>query len=330
MKNIRMRFKRLSILKIFVSKAEIKHTSNKAAITIYIYNRQKNYYLNKLNNIFLLNKLKKRIEIVEEQSLKISELINKEKTLINCPIILQDTIQIYEDQRYKDFIIKSLEKEILTIYISQLLDFNKSKFEDTYLLKLNNIITKMYDKNIEFNIVHLKYIYLNSDILTQSIILKLKRRKNYILKVLKTFFKMIKLLPLNKVISTRHIEKDLTKKIYDNIKISNIYFNDKLDYTLFKNFSLFKEKFLNIENLILSFLKYKYINGLRLEARGRLSKRRTASKSVFKLKYKGSLKNIDSSYKSLSTVILRGHLKSNIQYTKLSSKTRNGSFGIKG
>src|SRR5436305_3503102 len=325
-----MRFRKISILKIFVSKAEVKHTNTKAIITIYVYNRQKIYLINKLNNIFILNKLNERIKLIEKQNIKILEQIKEEKKFINCPLLVQDTIKIYEDQRYKDFILKSLEKEILTIYIKQLLYFNKSKFEDTYLLKLNNIIKKIYNKKIEFNIIHLKYIYLNSDILTESIILKLKRRKNYILKVLKKLFKIIKLLPLNKVISTRHIEKDLTKKIYDNIKISNIYFNDKLDYTLFKNFSLFKEKFLNIENLILSFLKYKYINGLRLEARGRLSKRRTASKSVFKLKYKGSLKNIDSSYKRFSTVISRGHIKSNIQFTKLNSKTRNGSFGIKG
>jgi hypothetical protein len=28
--------------------------------------------------------------------------------------------------------------------------------------------------------------------------------------------------------------------------------------------------------------------------------------------------------------MLRGHVKSNIQYTNLSSKTRNGAFGLKG
>jgi hypothetical protein len=28
--------------------------------------------------------------------------------------------------------------------------------------------------------------------------------------------------------------------------------------------------------------------------------------------------------------MLRGHQKSNIQYTKINSKTRNGSFGLKG
>ena len=327
--NVHIRFKRLSNLKIFVSKAEIKHTNAKATITIYIYNRQKVYLINKINNILILNKLIEMIKLIEEQNIKISEQIKKEKNLINCPIILQDTIKIYEDQRYRDFILKSLEKKIFTIYIKQLLHFNKSKFEDTYLFKLNNIIRKIYEKNIDFNIVHLKYIHLNSDILTQSIILKLKRKKNYVLKVLKKLFKFIKISPLNKVILIRYIENDLMNKIYNSINIYNKNYNDNLNQTLFSLFSL-KNKKMNLESLILNSIKHKYINGIRLEAKGRLSKRRTASKSVFKLKYKGSLKNIDSSYKGISTIILRGHIKSNIQYTKLNSKTHNGSFGIKG
>ena len=70
--NTRVRFKRLSILKIFVSKAEIKHTNTKAIITIYVYNRQKIYFYNKINNILLLNKLKEKIKLVEEQNIKIS------------------------------------------------------------------------------------------------------------------------------------------------------------------------------------------------------------------------------------------------------------------
>jgi len=86
----------------------------------------------------------------------------------------------------------------------------------------------------------------------------------------------------------------------------------------------------SLQENILNSTKHKNIYGVRLEAQGRLSRRLTASRSVFKLKYKGSLKNIDSSYKNLSSVMLRGNTKSNIQLTKISSKTRNGSFGLKG
>ena len=131
---------------------------------------------------------------------------------------------------------------------------------------------------------------------------------------------------LNKITLTNFIGIKLKKNFIKNVNFFNKNYKDNINKTLFNVFLLKKDKL----NLVLNSLKYKYINGLRLEAKGRLSKRRIASKSIFKFKYKGSLKNIDSSYKGLSTVILRGHLKPNIQYTKLNSKTRNGSFGIKG
>lgn len=85
-----------------------------------------------------------------------------------------------------------------------------------------------------------------------------------------------------------------------------------------------------LRNIIINNLKYKHTTGFRLEAKGRLSRRYTASRSVFKLKYKGNLLNLDSSFRGISSIILKGNLKSNIQYTNLKSKTRIGSFGIKG
>jgi hypothetical protein len=84
------------------------------------------------------------------------------------------------------------------------------------------------------------------------------------------------------------------------------------------------------KNLVFSTLKYKDVTGFRLVARGRLTRRYTASRSVSKVRYKGNLLNIDSSHRGLSTILLKGNLRSNLQYTKLKSKTRIGSFGIKG
>jgi hypothetical protein len=86
----------------------------------------------------------------------------------------------------------------------------------------------------------------------------------------------------------------------------------------------------SVKKVVLEEIKYKRLAGVRLEASGRLTKRYTASRSVSKLRYKGNLVNVDSSYKGLSTVILKGNLRSNLQYSKLNSKTRIGSFGIKG
>ncbi len=72
------------------------------------------------------------------------------------------------------------------------------------------------------------------------------------------------------------------------------------------------------------------IRGIRVEAKGRLTRRATASRSVFKMKWKGGLKNVDSSFIGLSTIMLRGYAKSNVQYSLINSKNRNGAFGVKG
>jgi hypothetical protein len=230
---------------------------------------------------------------------------------------------------------------MLIIYYENLLYFNKSKFENTSLLKFKNLISQFYKKKVEFNIVNLEYLYLNSDILSESIVIKLRKRSNRLLRVLKTSLNMIKLPNINKLSLSNNLNKikyDKTLSLNNIQNLNNLlqifvnkYQNtDKFDQLLHEIFPYFTKKEEDIQNSILNSIKYKSISGVRLEAKGRLTRRLTAARSIFKLKYKGSLKNIDSSYKGLSSVILRGHVKSNLQYTNISSKTRNGSFGIKG
>lgn len=85
-----------------------------------------------------------------------------------------------------------------------------------------------------------------------------------------------------------------------------------------------------LKRVVFRNLKYRHVNGFRIQTKGRLSRRYTASRSVSKVKYRGNLLNIDSTYGGISSVILKGNLRSNLQYTKLKSKTRIGSFGVKG
>jgi len=106
--------------------------------------------------------------------------------------------------------------------------------------------------------------------------------------------------------------------------LSNPKFNSNLPVLIKKEYDKY------YKNIVLDSLKYKVVNGIRIEAAGRLTRRITAARSIFKLRYKGNIKNIDSSFKGFSSVILRGHFKPNLQYTKLASKTRIGSFGLKG
>ena len=48
------------------------------------------------------------------------------------------------------------------------------------------------------------------------------------------------------------------------------------------------------------------------------------------MRYKGGLKTVDSSFKGLTAVMLRGYLKNNVQYSFIKSKNRIGAYGIKG
>jgi hypothetical protein len=199
---------------------------------------------------------------------------------------------------YKKLIKKSLDKYLLHKYYQQLVFINKSKFNYNYLQFLKKYIEKIYNKNVEFNLVNLRRFYLNSDILSESITIKIRKNRRKLLKYLNTLKRKVKI---------------RNKK--------NIFYQSILN-------KLNNKKYL--EEVVLRNIKYKHVTGFRLETRGRLTRRYTASRSVSKLRYKGNLLNIDSSYRGLSSVLLRGNQKSNLQHTKLKSKTRIGSFGIKG
>jgi hypothetical protein len=251
-KRIITRFRRLAINKIFVSKAELKHTSSKIIITLYVYNEERRilaHRINRIETILFSNSLdrktflslKDKLNIIkyekenisfktllDELKFSISEEIklekdniitiknlknNKEKQLEikNLEKNLDDLLNIivnckknnishkYYENIYDKFFCKTLlEKEIITIaYYKLLLSLNKSKFEDKFLLNLKPLISIIYNKQVEFNIINLKSMYLNSDIFTQAISLKLKNRNNGLLKVLRSFLYMVKLPKIN-------------------------------------------------------------------------------------------------------------------------------------
>ena len=350
-RSLRTKIRRKSSHRIYVSKAEFSHIINKLIITIYIYNRQKYNFFNKIKKkiirkryigVLKKNIFKRKIRLIKRKGLKILRKVSNEKQMLietmTLPTIANDVNETqkleiatenYEILYYKNFIKKCLKREMLYIYYKQILYFNKSKFDNTYLDKLSNLIRKIYNKKIEFNIVSLKYFYLNSDIFSESLAIKLRIRKNRLLNVLKRSLRKVKIAKFSK-----YGEGNLhLPKIINAFRNLN---NDPLNRLLYKLYFANNERvFLNrpekhLEKYVLNSFNHKAITGVRLEAAGRLSRRITASRSVFKVKYKGSLKNIDSSYKGLPTPILRGNLKTNLQYSVMHSKTRIGAFGLKG
>ena len=333
-KRLLLRFRRISNNIIYFSNGEFKHSNNKVLINIYLYNKQKNSYLFKLKKRYLKKILQKNNELnkklikrLNNINIKLSDMIRKDdfkrylflsamaekygiKKQDSSIIGITDlgmgesVDKMLSDQSivfYKLILKKSLRKLRMFYLYKQLIYINKSKYNYTYLRLIKKILENLFKKNVEFNLVNLSRFYLNSDIFTESLKLKITRNKRKLKKIL--------------------------KKIQDKVELSKkkISLLDTKPNGLSKPFSNKTD-----ETLIKESLKYKDVTGFRLELKGRLTKRYTASRSLSFLKYKGNLLNVDSSIKSLSTVMLKGNQKSNIQYTKVCSKSRIGSFGVKG
>jgi Mitochondrial ribosomal protein (VAR1) len=315
-KIISRRLKKFTSNRIYVNKAEIKHTNNKVIISLFIFNKQKYNYITKARKkymkAFIKENMYKKLLLIKRKAiylLKNANILNHfllEK--LNIKLITEKGLIKYIRNFYEKYVGITLVKLELYLYYKQLIMSSELKINYSYLIYLKKYLEKIYSKNVEFNLINLRRFYLNSDIFSESIILKLTRNRRKLL------------IHLNKLKKKVKVYKE--KNVY--ILHSNMSNNNNNKLYINNLDKKYMEKF------VTNNIKHKYVSGFKLEAKGRLTKRYTASRSIIKQKYKGNLVNINSSYKGLSSPILRGNISSNLQYTKLSSKTRIGSFGIKG
>ena len=313
---------RSSLNKIYISRPEIKHTNSKAIITIYTYNRE---YFSLSKNIE--NNVKKNI-------IKILNIIKKVIIKLET-IFINKTIFRNKNNFFKYFFIF---KNILKLKILKKLNYirrnkyklnlNQYKFKDIFLSKLGTLIAKFYNKNIEFNIINLKSIRLNSDIFTEYLRLKLRKKRRNVLKRMNFIVDKVQLPNINSIIERarlpKNIDFNLLENKYKNINLNSIV-NEKSLNEILNDFYKKVQK-----NTIFNLIKYKKIGGIKLEIKGRLTKRYRADRAVYKVKIKGGLRNIDSCYKGLSTVNFRGYSNSSLEYSIKKGKRRIGSFAIKG
>ena len=312
---LRRRYRKISTNRIFISDGEFKHTNDKINITLYVYNKQKLNYLLKLKKrytiLFSKARFIRKLKLIRNVGLNIlNQQREKSTVLANVLPKYNSNINSVQNTYYNRFIKKSLKKLIYYVYYKQILYINKAKFENSYLQGLISLIRKIYNKNVEFNIINLKYFYFNSSIYTQPLELKLKKKRN-VLKYLKVLIRKAK------IKNIKLVEK--SKKLFsvNSLDTNNLVQQDKTN-----------EKYL--KKIILNNIKYKRVSGVRLEAAGRLTRRFSASRSQRRTKYKGNLENAYSSIKGYSTPVLRGNFKANLQRTVINSTSRVGAFGVKG
>ena len=308
------------------------------------------------------------ISLINKQSSKL-KAINKYykilRSLVWAKLLTNDQIYLMFNNKAQSFFpnnFPSFNSQIIVagkeykknwdLYFKLLQD-NKLKFDGLFLSKLIDLIQQIYNKKVQLNIVNLKKMHLNSDIYTQAVSLKLRNRDNKLYKILKASLRKIKLPVIRKIaekqkkpnkdeIFINRIRNNTISTMFlmKNKKTKNI--NDRLQNLLLKFYPLAnnlkinvvrgkkRSKHVSLENFVLRSLKHLNLRGIRVEAKGRLTRRFTASRSVLKRKWKGGLKNVDSSFRGLSTIMLRGIVKSNLQYSTISSKNRNGAYGVKG
>jgi hypothetical protein len=246
-------------------------------------------YINILNKYF--EYLTKLVE------LKI--LNNHEKLLIFISLV--DNFYNYNYPNYEYNKNIAGRKYIKNLYrLQYLLKFNNVKFEKSFSRKLIDLVENLYNKKVELNIVNLNQVHLNSDILTQAIVLKLKNKKNKLYKIFKSSLNKVKISDASRL--SQKIDVSNKKNYFIN-NIRNVYINDMLNNKIIYGDSLNNlllnyfsssnkltiedlysvEKSISLRDYIFRYIKHFRLAGVRLEARGRLSRRFTASRSVFKL-----------------------------------------------
>jgi hypothetical protein len=276
---------------IFFNISEVKYYSNKIIINMYVYNREKFITLKKLK----LLKIKHKILVNSNSKFHLFEIKDKTNSLLlNKLTLLNNKLYLYR-------------------YYTSKLFIQNMKFNTYNLLRLKKILSFILSKKIYLNITNVKYFHLNNNIFLSALTKKLnKNRKNSILTLIRKGLRYAKIAKLHFLLTVKKLNLYLPKEIKGNyINILNLKSNKNILNTIFNN---------SVNT---------HVTGLRIEAKGRLTKRLVASRAINKLKYKGSLNNLYSSINKNSTISFKGFERSNINYSNKNTYNLLGSYGIK-
>lgn len=358
-KFVQLRKRRNFLRRIFVSDAEIKYTNNKAIITLFTVNREKKIltkkYL-KINKIIsrrliercyllFINNISKIYTTLNKYNYKnnyffVNDIVRKKKFIQYKLAYLNRFLKL--KQLYLKRVWSIILNKYSVTYLNLLRKFhlayslNQYKFNKlTFLPKLSTILNKIVGKKVEYNIINLKSIAYNTDLFTNALSLKLKNLKNNYMKSIFSILNRAYLPRTNTITERTPIKKqNFFFTQYKDLKIISHLgaSSNNLDKLLnqIESYTNQDNKNKSIHNIVYNSIGYKNMGGIRLEVKGRLTKRYRADRSIYFVKWKGGLKNIDSSFQRLSSVLFRGNTKSNVSYSLSTGKRRIGAFAVKG
>jgi len=151
---------------------------------------------------------------------------------VNLEYLLCFLFNRFKAAYFKTFVQKYLKKEIIGLNHLYMLSINKFKF-DKFLPGLKLLIGKLYNKKVVLNLVNLKYLHLNSDVFAESVSIKLRKKTNSLLRVLKSGLKLVKIptkLNPNNVMVNANMINNSSQKDLDQ----NVLFKERLNVFLDK------------------------------------------------------------------------------------------------
>lgn len=231
-KRVQIRFKRLSLNRILVSKAEMKHTNNKVIITVYLYNKNRNFFIYKLKTLYKTFILK--IPSLSDLASKTKKKTSKRKTIVSR-------------NKYRFSTTKNNNKTMLSNVASKS-NFNSKPYAKSYT------ITKPYKAT--------KHLRLTNSIATApNANITLKRPRGLATKRFKTSnslvangLKSYKTKIYNYMNSTNLTQSRLSRFI---VKIKNVNIKNKYKTLIRDYYSMLNNyKFYNVNNNKNYYLNY--------------------------------------------------------------------------
>lgn len=348
-KFITMKRRRNLLRKIYVSNPDIKYTNNKAIITLFTLNRERNYLFKKYiktNKKIQSYLMQRYLFLYKNNIMNLYNVLltNYKNKHISYFLLRNKNKFIQYKLKYlgkflllKNLYLKKVWSRIIKTFIKRHLIFlrkyellyslNQLKFNRLTLLnKLSLLLNKILGKKIEYNIINLKSIIFNSDLFTHAIALKFKKRKsfNYKKNILSILGRVN--FPYFKDLDNSHANSEGTSYILNKYKDGKIlsYINNHQNLDKFIN-EIHGATNQNIHKEIFNSIQYKNIEGIRIETNGRLTKRYRADRAVHYRKWKGGLQKT-----SLNSTLFRGNVNPNISYSIANDTRRVGSFAIRG
>ena len=332
------------IVKLLYNKIKmIKEISNKNKISIDIsnnrnklqkYNSNNNYIHNIYNynnkniiNNMMINNMVSNILYKYFNSKINNKYINQYKYIkyiISKPIYKNTNdklnIIIFIYNNYNSNIINNKNNNILLIrMIDNLNKINKNN------MNLNEILSKIYNKNVIIEPIILKYDYFNNNIFSKNI-------SNNI-NIYNTYKKEYSRILNNNITLLDRMSLILNNNKYKNY-ISNIINNNILLYLTSNNINNNNNiemlntgrEYLNINNTIWNLLNNKYIIGYSFKFTGKLPKSLSTARKLTYIKYNGSLKH--NTLDNLSIKHTLNNYKSNISISSTNNINKNGKFNV--